>query len=140
MRARLAAVLISTATCVVPLTVAGATSASADNCEPTEPVMRVLFPRYEETLLTDQDNPLCYVLRGYVYPRVCDNPTTLLQTCLQSVNLDPDEAVVVQPYQPDAGRIFCSLSSFALITAGQPSSCTSTATGEPVLMEQMGAS
>ena len=136
-RARLSAVLLLAVSTAVPLTAATAGPALADNCEPTEPVVRVLFPNYEEQLVADRDNPTCYVLRGYVYPRVCDNPTTLIGTCVQTLNPDPGEPVVVQPYQPDAGRIFCSVQNFVLVNAGQPASCTSATTGEPVLVQQV---
>ncbi len=134
-RARLAAILISTMATAIPMTLGGATAASADNCEPTEPAVRVLFPNYEEQLLQDADNPLCYVLQGYVYPRICDDSRTLLGTCVRTLNPDLAEPVVVQPYQPDGGRIFCSVSNFVLVNAGQPASCTSSSSGESVLIQ-----
>lgn len=133
--AHVVAVAAAATALAAPVVVAAASPAAADNCEPTEPVVRVLFPNYEEQLIQDPDNPLCYVLRGYVYPRVCDNPTTLLGTCVQTLNPDPAEPVVVQPYAPDGGRVFCSVSNFVLINAGQPAACTSTATGQSVTLQ-----
>jgi hypothetical protein len=125
-RARFAALLMTTtAGIAAPMTVGTATPALADNCEPTEPVVRVVFPNYEENILDERDNPTCYVLNGYVYPRLCDDSTTLFGTCLQTINPDPFEPVSVQPYSPSPGRIVCSVSSFALGTIGLSSSCSS---------------
>ena len=127
-RARAAALLIASTAALVPTTVIGtAGPAAADNCEPTEPVVRVLFPQYEESIIQEQDNAFCYTMRGYVYPRICDNPTTLLGTCLSSLRPDPFEPLVIAPFSPDGGRIFCSLQSFALYTIGQSSTCTAAA-------------
>lgn len=129
-RARLAALLMTaTAGFAAPITVGTATPALADNCEPTEPAVRLIFPTYEETILDERDNPVCYVLNGYVYPRLCDDSTTLLPGqnnpgCLLTINPDPFEPVVVQPYSPDAGRMFCTSSTFVLSTVGVSSSCT----------------
>lgn len=97
--------------------------ARADHCEPTEPVLRVLQPGYEEPG-SETDNPLCYVLLNYVYPRVCDNPTTLLQTCLNSINPDPQEPIVVFPYNPNPGRMYCNYVNFIRATLGQSGTCT----------------
>ena len=97
--------------------------ARADHCEPTEPVLRVLQPGYEEPG-AETDNPLCYVLLNYVYPRVCDNPTTLLQTCLNSINPDPQEPIVVFPYNPNPGRMYCNYVNFIRATLGQSGTCT----------------
>lgn len=124
-RAQFAAVLIAATTFAVPLAAATAAPASADNCEPTEPAVRILFPNYEETILDERDNPLCYVLNGYVYPRICDDSTTLLQTCLQTLNPDLNEPIVVVPYQPDAGRIVCTSTGFVLRTLGVSGGCSS---------------
>lgn len=130
-RARAAAVLLGAAATVVPLAAGTAGAAYADNCEPTEPVVRLVFMNYEENILDERDNPLCYVLNGYVYPRLCDDSTTLLQNCLQTLNPDLDEPVVVVSYQPDGGRIVCTTSTFVLTTVGiSGGSCTS-ATGTP---------
>ena len=124
-RARLAALLLTaTAGFAAPMTAGVATPAFADNCEPTEPVVRVVRGNsYEENIFTDQDNPQCYLTDGYIYPRLCDDATTLFQSCLQTLNPDPFVPVVVQPYQPDAGRMFCTSSTFVLSTAGVPSGC-----------------
>lgn len=125
-RARLAALLMTvTAGIAAPMTVGTATPALADNCEPTEPVIRVVFPNYEEQIIADQDNPGCYVLQGYVYPRVCANSTTLLGTCVQTISPNPFVPVSVQPYNPSPGRIACTVSSFALTTVGLTGSCSS---------------
>jgi hypothetical protein len=65
------------------------------------------------------------VVLNYVYPRVCDNPTTLIGTCLNSVNPDPQEPIVVYPYNPNTGRMYCSYVIFAQTTLGQSGNCTS---------------
>jgi hypothetical protein len=123
--ARLAAVLLTaTAGFAAPMTLGVATPAFADNCEVTEPVVRVVRPNYEEPILTNQDSPVCYVMTGFVYPRLCDDPTTLFQSCLATIAPDPFSPVVVPAYQPDAGRIFCTSSTFVLSTGGVPSGCT----------------
>lgn len=125
-RARFAALLMTaTAGFAAPLTVGTASPALADNCEPTEPVVRVLFPAYEERILDERDNPGCYVLRGYVYPRLCDDSTTLLQKCLQTLSPDPLAPISIPPYNPVPGRIVCTVSTFALTTAGLTASCSS---------------
>lgn len=103
--------------------VAAPEHARADHCEPTEPVVRVIQPGYEEPG-AEADNPLCYVLLNYVYPRVCDNPDTLLQTCLNSINPDPQEPIVVFPYTPNAGRMYCNYVNFIRATLGQSGTCT----------------
>ncbi len=97
--------------------------ARADHCEPTEPAVRVLQPGYEEPG-AESDNPLCYVLLNYVYPRVCDDPTTLLQTCINSIDPDPQEPIVVFPYNPNPGRMYCSYVNFIRATLGQSGTCT----------------
>jgi hypothetical protein len=120
---RLLAFAVGAATMVTPFV---STSAYADRCEPSEPVVRVLYPTYEEPV-NEADSPLCYTLLNYVYPRVCDDQSTLLggpkgPGCVKTVNPDPYEPVVVYGYSPDAGRVACNVSGFALYIAGQPSS------------------
>jgi hypothetical protein len=125
-RARLAALLLTaTAGFAAPLSLGLATPALADNCEPTEPVVRVLFPNYEENVLDERDNPTCYVLQGYVYPRLCNDSSTLLNSCLRTLNPNPFVPLSIQPYNPSAGRMVCSVNSFVLGTLGVSGSCSS---------------
>lgn len=124
-RARFAALLMTaTAGFAAPITVGTASPALADNCEPTEPVVRVVFSNYEENILDERDNPTCYVLNGYVYPRLCTDSTTLFGTCLSTLRPNPFVPISVPPYSPSAGRIVCSVSSFALTTVGASGSCS----------------
>lgn len=89
------------------------TPALADRCEPTELVVRAVLPGYEEPVAT-QDSPVCYTLINYVYPRVCDDYSTLMN-CTASINPDPlNEPVSVSPYQPEPGRIYCNVRTFAI--------------------------
>lgn len=103
--------------------VAAPEHARADHCEPTEPVVRVVMPGYEEPG-AEADNPLCYVLLNYVYPRVCDDGTTLLGTCIRTINPDPQEPIVIFPYTPNVGRMYCNYVNFIRATTGQSGTCT----------------
>ncbi len=108
--------------------VLGTTSAHADRCEPTEPVVRVLYPTYEEAF-NEADSPFCYVMLNYVYPRLCTDSQTLLPGrggnpgCLRTISPDPYEPVQVYPYAPDAGRIACNGANFVLFVAGGSPVC-----------------
>ena len=73
-------------TSLVPLalsaTFIGAPPAHADRCEPTELVVRIVDPSYEEPI-DEEDKPWCVVLINYVYPRLaCDSST--LQACIST--------------------------------------------------------
>lgn len=127
---RLAALLLATAALSVPITVGSTTAAHADRCEPSELVLRTFFPNYEETFIDERDNPVCYVLLNYVYPRACDDQSTL-NNCIRSTNPNPFVDITVYPYQPDNGRIYCNLYLTAMRTIGQPASCTFSATNPP---------
>ena len=108
------------------LTLAGVAApehARADHCEPTEPVVRVLMPGYEEPG-AEADNPLCYLLLNYVYPRICNDSTTLLQTCINSINPDPQQPISIFPYNPNPGRMYCSYVNFIRTTLAQSGTCT----------------
>ena len=122
---RSVAALVAVAAATIPAF--GASPAHADRCEPTEPVIRVLYPTYEEAL-NEADSPFCYVMLNYVYPRVCDDYRTLLPTattqgCVRTVNPDPNEPLVVYGYSPDGTRITCNAANFALFIAGQSPAC-----------------
>lgn len=108
---------------LVPLSMTTASPAYADRCEPTEPVVRVLMPQYEE-FMAEQDSPFCYVMLNYVYPRICDDYTTLLGTCINSLNPDFQEPITVYPYQPDAGRIYCNTYLAIVRALNSTGSCT----------------
>lgn len=125
LRARLTALAVMTAMTAVPLAAVVPQAAHADRCEPSELVLRTFFgPNYEENFLDERDNPACYVLLNYVYPRLCDDQSTL-NNCIRSANPKPFTPISVAPYSPDAGRIYCSLYLAAARTAGQSTSCTS---------------
>jgi hypothetical protein len=95
------------------IVIGGASPALADRCEPTELVVRAVLPGYEEPVATG-DSPVCYTLINYVYPRVCDDFSTLMN-CTASINPDPlSEPVTVTPYQPEPGRIYCNTRVFAV--------------------------
>lgn len=113
----------------VPMSVAGsvgtAGAAYADNCEPTEPVVRQVRPTYEEPFSED-DAPACYVLLNYVYPRLCNTPDPLLTGCLNSLNPRPLTPVTFQPFNPDPDRIACDFTSFVITDLlGQTTACAS---------------
>lgn len=110
------------ATVATTLAVLAPAPAYADHCEPTEPVVRVIRPGYEEPG-DERDNPLCYVLLNYVWPRVCDDYTTLLGTCINSINPDPQEPIVIYPYNPNPGRMYCNWVKFVQTTLGQTGNC-----------------
>lgn len=106
------------------------TPAHADRCEPTEPVVRVVYQTYEEPV-NEADSPFCYVMLNYVYPRICDDSSTLLGTanpptpgCVKTLNPDPYEPVRVAPYSPDAGRVTCNAVGFVVFIAGQTATCS----------------
>lgn len=125
---RLAAVLLGTATVFAPLSMTTAGPAAADNCEPSEPIVRVLFPNYEERVFDDRDSVLCYTLHDYVYPRLCDDPSTLLGSCVPTLRPDPFEPIVITSYRPNGGRIVCNIQTFLLLTAGiSGPTCSNTA-------------
>jgi hypothetical protein len=126
----MAALLVAAAATAVPLTLTTATPAQADRCEPSELVLRTFFPKYEETFMDERDNPVCYVLLNYVYPRICDDFSTL-NNCVRSVNPKPFTPITVYPYQPDGGRIYCNLYLTAARTLGQSTTCTYSATNPP---------
>jgi hypothetical protein len=86
--------------------------AYADRCEPTELVLRAVFPNYEEPI-AEQDSAVCYAMKKYVYPRLCDDQSTLMN-CTASINPDPNEPVVIYPYQPEPGRVYCNVRVFAI--------------------------
>lgn len=127
---RLVALLLGTAALSVPITLGAAPAAHADRCEPSELVLRTFFPNYEETFIDERDNPVCYVLLNYVYPRVCTDQSTL-NNCIRSANPDPDEPIRVYPYQPDGGRVYCNLYLTALTSIGLTGSCSFSATNPP---------
>lgn len=110
------------------LPVFGSSAAHADRCEPTEPVVRILYPTYEEAF-NEADMPQCYLLLNYVYPRLCDDSQTLLPGrggnpgCVRTINPDPSEPIVIYPYTPNAVRIACSGANFVLFIAGGSPAC-----------------
>lgn len=122
---RLMAVAVGAATLATPFF---STSAHADRCEPTEPIVRVLYQTYEEPV-NEADSPFCYAMLNYVYPRLCNDPSTLLGTattpgCVKTINPDPYEPVRVFPYAPDAGRVACNVAGFVIFISGQTASCS----------------
>jgi hypothetical protein len=45
-------------------------------------------------------------------------------TCLNSLNPDPQEPVVLYPYNPNTGRMYCNYVNFVQKTIGQSGTCT----------------
>lgn len=103
---RLAAVVMATATLLVPLTLGASTPAYADRCEPEELVLGAGTSPIDE-----RDSPVCYVLLNYTYGFICNDFTTL-NTCLQSRDPDPNYRPSIVFYQPDPNRIYCNLFLF----------------------------
>ena len=121
---RLTALAVGAATIAVPFFSA---PAHADRCEPTEPLVRVVYQTYEEPV-NEADNPFCYVMLNYVYPRLCTDQSTLLGTattpgCVKTINPDVYEPIRVYPYSPDAGRVACNTVGFVAFIAGQSVTC-----------------
>lgn len=124
LRAKFSALALITAMTTVPMAVVAPQAAYADRCEPTELVLRTFFgPGYEENFIDERDNPGCYVLLNYVYPRLCDDQSTL-NNCIRSANPKPFTPITVAQFSPDAGRVYCSLYLAAATTAGQSTTCT----------------
>ncbi len=116
---------VTAAAAAVPMF--GAPAAHADRCEPTEPAVRLLYPGYEEPV-AEADNPFCYAMLNYVYPRLCTDSSTLLPNpnspgCIRTISPDLNEPVVVYGYSPNGTRITCNVANFALYVAGQSPAC-----------------
>jgi hypothetical protein len=90
--------------------------AHADRCEPTELVVRAIDPSYEEPI-DESDSALCYVLLNYGYYYLCANGAQGM-ACFTNPNPAVRKLPPLRDYHPEPGRIFCSVSMYAINAAG----------------------